>query len=87
MQDAKPTKDNEQTQLDATPKPPKPGILGVLQSVLAAFFGVQSEQKRQQDFQSGDASSYIFVGIVMVVVFVFSIIAIVNSILDNAAKG
>lgn len=61
-----------------------PGLLSILQSVLAAMFGVQSEEKRQQDFEGGHAGSYIFVGIVMVVIFVFTLIAIVNSILENA---
>ncbi|TQV85332.1 DUF2970 domain-containing protein [Aliikangiella coralliicola] len=69
---------------DKTSKPP--GVLGVFQSVIAAMFGVQSEEKRQQDFESGHAGNYIFVGVVMVVIFVFTLIAVVNAILENAGQ-
>lgn len=64
-----------------------PGILSVLQSVLAAMFGVQSDEKRKKDFESGNAGSYILVGIVMTAVFIFSIIAIVNYILQQHAQA
>lgn len=67
-------------------KPNAPGVFGVMQSVLAAMFGVQSEEKRKQDFESGSAGSYIFVGIVMVIIFVLTIIYIVNTILEQSAK-
>ena len=76
--------DNPNQQSQSEDKQKSPGIFSILQSVLAAMFGVQSEEKRQQDFESGHAGSYIFVGIAMVVIFVFTLIAIVNSILENA---
>ncbi len=47
----------------------KPGFFGVLQSVLAAMFGVQSEAKREQDFANGNPAEYIFLGIIMVILF------------------
>lgn len=62
-----------------------PGLLSVIQSVLAAMFGVQSEEKRVKDFENGSAINYIVVGVVMVVIFIFSLIAIVNAILENSA--
>lgn len=43
----------------------------VIRSVLAAFFGVQSEANRQQDFQSTSPWKFIVVGIFMTLVFVF----------------
>jgi len=67
-------------QPSTAPKPP--GIFAIIQSVLAAMFGVQSEEKRVQDFESGHIGSYIFVGILFVIVFIFTLIAIVNAILD-----
>ncbi|MCW8879945.1 MAG: DUF2970 domain-containing protein [Kangiellaceae bacterium] len=76
--------ENSNQQSQSQDKQKSPGILSIIQSVLAAMFGVQSEEKRQQDFENGHAGSYIFVGIVMVVIFVFTLIAIVNSILENA---
>ncbi|NVJ59456.1 MAG: DUF2970 domain-containing protein [Gammaproteobacteria bacterium] len=61
----------------------KPGIFGVLQSVLAAMFGVQSEAKREQDFEKGSAADYIFVGIIMAIIFVLSIIWFVQSTISD----
>lgn len=61
-----------------------PGVFSMIQSVLAAMFGVQSEEKRQQDFEKGHAGNYIFIGIVMVLIFIFSLIKIVDVILENS---
>ena len=63
-----------------------PSIWNVISSVLAAMIGVQSDENRERDFKHGSIGSYIFVGIVVVAIFVFSLIAIVNSILEDAAK-
>ncbi len=63
-----------------------PGILSVVQSVLAAMVGIQSNKKHKQDFESGSVTSYIVVGVIMVIIFVFTLIGIVNSILDNAGQ-
>ncbi|MBN8411145.1 DUF2970 domain-containing protein [Halomonas denitrificans] len=45
-------------------------------SVLAAFFGVQKESRRQEDFTSGKASSFIVVGILAGVLFVVVLVVI-----------
>lgn len=83
MTDPSSTEPAQQQPAKAAPNPAesdkKPGIFGVLQSVLAAMFGVQSESKRQQDFEKGSAADYIFVGIIMVIIFVLSIIWYVQS--------
>lgn len=63
-----------------------PSVWNVISSVLAAMIGVQSDENRERDFKHGDIGSYIFVGIIVVAIFVFSLIAIVNSILEDAAK-
>ena len=65
----------------------KPGLFGVIQSVLAAMFGVQSESKRQQDFENGSAAEYIFVGIIAVTLFVLGIIWYVNSAIADYQAG
>jgi len=61
-----------------------PGPFKVIQSVLAAMIGIQSDKNRSRDFESGNIWHYIFVGIVMVAIFIFTIIAIVESALENA---
>lgn len=71
---------------DATNEPQKPpGVLSMIQSVLAAMFGVQSDEKRAKDFETGNLGSFIFIGVVMVVIFVLALVSIVNSILENSA--
>ncbi|MBB3191854.1 DUF2970 domain-containing protein [Halomonas cerina] len=42
----------------------------VIKSVLAAFFGVQKEARRREDFGRGDGRAFIVAGIVMGVVLV-----------------
>jgi len=43
---------------------------GVIKSVLAAFFGVQRERQRQEDFENGSPVAFIIVGIVLAIVLV-----------------
>ena len=60
------------------------GFLGLLQSVIAAIFGIQSEKNRQSDFRKGDASQFITMGIVAVIALVVTMIIVVNSVLESA---
>ncbi|ATG59329.1 hypothetical protein ATS72_013240 [Pseudoalteromonas sp. 13-15] len=52
-------------------------FISALQSVLAAFFGVQSEQKRRADFQEHSISSIIAIAIILFIAFALSIYAVV----------
>lgn len=63
-----------------------PSFWNIIASVLSAMIGIQSDKNRERDFQQGKMGNYIFVGIIMVAIFVFSLIGIVNSILEGAAK-
>ncbi|MFN4290856.1 MAG: DUF2970 domain-containing protein [Permianibacter sp.] len=74
------------SQPDKQAEAKRPGLLSMLQSVAAAAFGVQSEKKREQDFQHGKAGDYIALGIVFVIVFIITLVVIVNMVLDSAAK-
>ena len=56
----------------------KPGFLNIVQSVLASAFGVQSQQKYQQDFSQTTIVPYIVVGIIFVVLLVLGLIGLVN---------
>ncbi|MBB3330568.1 hypothetical protein BDK63_001434 [Halomonas campaniensis] len=42
----------------------------VVKSVLAAFFGVQREERRREDFEKGRPGAFILVGIVMALLLV-----------------
>ena len=64
-----------------------PGPFDVIKSVLAAMFGVQSEENRERDFKHGKASHFIAVGIAFTVIFVLVLISIVNNIVEEAGLG
>lgn len=64
------------------PEAPRPqGLLQVVASVLAAFFGVQSRRNRERDFTNGRALPFIIVGLVLTAAFVAALIVLVQSIL------
>ncbi|HSP32400.1 MAG TPA: DUF2970 domain-containing protein [Halomonas sp.] len=46
----------------------------VVKSVLAALLGVQSNQRRQEDFSSGKPAAFIITGIVVTLLFVLGLI-------------
>jgi len=75
--------------MSETPNSPKNenkngiGLLEVILSVLAAMFGVRSHEKHQRDFEQGDATQFIAVGILFVVIFVLSLIWVVDVIVSS----
>jgi len=52
-------------------------------SVAAAFFGVQSESTRKRDFSQGKLSQFILVGIICVLVFIATLVAIVSLVIPS----
>lgn len=56
----------------------------VISSVLAAFIGVQSDRKRQEDFTRGKISTYVIVGLAGTALFVGTIIGIVMLVMHLA---
>ena len=50
----------------------------VLQSTLAEAFGVQSQRNRTRDFDEGSAGWFILAAIVFTVIFIFTVLAVVN---------
>ena len=59
----------------------RPGLISTIFSVIAAFFGVQSESNRQRDFKHGSPLAYIIVGIILATVMVLGLIGVVNWVL------
>lgn len=70
---------------DNNPKE-KISFLNVLQSTVAAAFGVQSEKNRQRDFTHGKASAFIIAGIIFVTVFVAAVYSVVQIVLSTAGN-
>ncbi|MGI2145345.1 DUF2970 domain-containing protein [Shewanella frigidimarina] len=57
-------------------------IWRVFSSTVAAFFGVQTEQNRQKDFQTQSPLPFIIMGITLAIVLVISLMLIVNQVLN-----
>ena len=53
----------------------------LLKSVFSAFLGVQSNANRERDFNQGKMSHFIWMGLLFGLVFVSSIIAVVQLVL------
>lgn len=58
----------------------KPTFIDVVISVLAALFGVQSDNNRQRDFSQGHFWAYVVVGVVAIIIFVLALLALVRTI-------
>jgi len=68
---------------DNQPEPPL-RFSELLQSVLAAAFGVQSGKNRSRDFSRGKPSQFIAIGVLFTAVFVLLLFVIVKVVLHFA---
>ena len=68
-------------------KKSKVTLVSVFQSVVAAAIGVQSEKNRQRDFSHGKPVYFIIAGLVFLLVFIVTIIAVVQLVLPGAPQG
>ena len=50
----------------------------IMLSTLAAAFGVQSQRNRAKDFEEGNAGWFILAGIISTVVFIVTVLTVVN---------
>jgi uncharacterized membrane protein len=57
----------------------------LVKSTLAAFIGVQSNANRERDFQHGKISQFIWMGLLFGLIFVLTIIGVVQLVLHFAA--
>lgn len=60
-----------------------PGFKQVLKAVFGAIVGVQSEQQRQQDFQTTTLWPYLVAGIFAVMTFVVLLLLLVSWVVSN----
>ncbi|MBE0377594.1 MULTISPECIES: DUF2970 domain-containing protein [Pseudoalteromonas] len=58
-------------------------LISALQSVIAAFFGVQSEHKRQSDFKQHSPLSIIIIAVILFIIFVAAIYGVVAWVLNT----
>lgn len=52
----------------------------VIKSVLAAFFGVQKEASREEDFQRQSAAPFILAAIVLGIVLIITLVAVASRV-------
>jgi hypothetical protein len=57
------------------------GLLDIIKSVMAAFFGVQSNKNRERDFAHGRPIHYIIIGLVATLVFMLVVWGLVKLVL------
>ena len=62
----------------------KPRMFDIIKSVLASFFGVQSDKNRKRDFQQGNPLHFIVAGLFLTVIFIMLIVGIVKYILYSS---
>jgi hypothetical protein len=55
-----------------------------LKSAMAAFFGVQSSNQHEQDFKSDTPFPFILAGVILLIGFIFILVAIVNAVLATS---
>lgn len=65
-------------------KQPSVTFLQIVGSILASFFGVQSEERRRRDFDQGKPIHYIIVGLLATLVLILSLWAVIKIILTMA---
>lgn len=58
-----------------------PGVLKVIQSVLAGALGVQSNKRREEDFSGHSPWPYIIAGILFTAGFVVTLVIVVKLVL------
>ena len=58
----------------------------VIGSVLAAALGVQSSKNRERDFKQGHIGIFIAAGVVFTLLFIGSVVTIVQMVITSAAK-
>ncbi|CAA0119428.1 Uncharacterised protein [Halioglobus japonicus] len=68
------------------PPPRKLNPLQVIASVLAAGLGVQSSKNRERDFKQGRIGIFIAAGIIFTLVFIASVMFVVQTVIKNAGQ-
>lgn len=63
------------------------GLRQMLQSVLAAAFGVQSNRNRERDFRHGKPSHFILLGVLFTLLFVLVLFGVVRLVVYLGGAG
>ncbi|WP_261843908.1 DUF2970 domain-containing protein [Aliamphritea ceti] len=69
------------------PNPQDISFWEVFKSVMAAFFGVQSNRNRERDFNQGKPHHFIIIGLLAALIFVLLVYALVKLVLLVSGTG
>jgi len=69
---------------DKTDQQKKVSLFGVMKSVFAASFGVQTKSNRERDFEQGKFHHFVIGGIVFAIIFVLVLVGLVKLVLHFA---
>ncbi len=79
------TGDNTQQTKETHPQKPKSlSLIQTIKSVLWAMLGIQTKENLMRDFAHGKARNFIITGLLFVILFVLTLILIVNVVLHFA---
>lgn len=57
-------------------------MMQYIQSIIAALFGIQSNKKRQQDFQKLSVTHLLVLATIMTVALIIAIVIVVNIVIN-----
>jgi hypothetical protein len=57
-------------------------IKNTIKSVASAFIGVQSNKNRERDFTEGKFSHFVIIGLIGVILFIGTLVAVVSLVLN-----
>ena len=81
------TLDKERTKQSHSQNKKQLTLFEVMQSIMAAAFGVQSSRKRDLDITHGKPSTFILAGLIFVLLFILILVGLVKLILALFANG
>jgi hypothetical protein len=73
-----------QTDRENAEQPVELSFWQLMKSTLSAFIGVQSNANRERDFRHGKISHFIWMGLLFGVIFVLTIVGVVQLVLHFA---
>lgn len=65
---------------------PALSLMSIVASTLAAAIGVQNSKNRKRDFKSGRMLPFIIAGVVFTLVFIGTVLTVVNVVLSDAGR-
>ena len=61
-------------------------VFTIVGSLFAGWFGVQNNKNRERDFTHGKASTFIYAGIIFLVLFVLGVWGVVQLVMSTAGS-